>query len=172
MNSNFIPDYVSYFETLARQHKEVLHSESQKHFFVMDINNVLGAMADSSICYPAIILNSLSSRLVGSNLDNANEHFSGGFMVIHHSHDVDDYNSMVDALAISHRIGMDFLQRIHNDILSCKPIAEKALPSWNIFNVSSKMWGPVFDNDFGFSFEFPVIRPIDTAFKPENWNLL
>jgi hypothetical protein len=170
-NSNFIDNYVSYFETLARQHKLIKHSDTERHFFVMDINEVLGAMADSSIKYPAVILNALSARMAGSSLDNVNEQINGGFLVIDHCKHIDDYQSMVEAMSRSHQIGLDFLQRIHYDIMKCEPLAMKALPDWNIFHVSSKMWGPVFDNDYGWHFEFPVMRPVEIDFNPDNWNI-
>lgn len=169
MNTDFITDYVAYFEKLAKEHKAIQHSENSRHFFVMDVNEVLGAMADSTIQYPAVILNALSARMAGSSLDNVNEQMNGGFMIIDHCQVVDDYLGMVQALSRSYRIGMEFLQRIHYDIMKCEPLALKALPDWNIFQVTSKMWGPVFDNDYGWHYEFPVVRPLDTTFNPENW---
>jgi hypothetical protein len=170
MNNDFISDYVAYFEQLAREHKDIQHSDTARHFFVMDINEVLGAMADSSIQYPAIILNALSAHMAGSSLDNTNEQVNGGFMVIDHCQQIDDYISMVEAMSRSHRIGLEFLQRIHYDIKKCEPLALKALPEWSIFHVSSKMWGPVFDNDYGWHFEFPITRPIELDFDPDKWN--
>lgn len=170
MNNDFISDYVAYFEQLAREHKDIRHSETARHFFVMDINEVLGAMADSSIQYPAVILNALSARIAGSSLDNTNEQINGGFLVIDHCQQIDNYESMVEAMANSHRIGLEFLQRIHYEIMKCEPLALKALPEWNIWNVATKMWGPVFDNDYGWHFEFPVVRPIELIFNPEKWD--
>lgn len=169
MNDDFIKSYVAYFEKLAREHKMIAHSESNRSFFVMDINEVLGAAADSSLRYPALILNALSMRITGTNPDNSFESVLGGFIVIDHCDKVDDYNQVISAMARSRNIGYDILQRMHYDAKICEPLAIKVLTDFSITNVTAKMWGPVFDNDFGFHFEFPLNQLFELKYDPTNW---
>ena len=37
-------DLISYFENLARRHKSIAHTDSEKHFFRMELDEVLGGI--------------------------------------------------------------------------------------------------------------------------------
>jgi hypothetical protein len=142
-----IEAYVEYFRTIAREHPEI------NGFFMMDINEPLDALR-TTIKYPALILTSLSGSFQASNLDNIIDVVSGGFLVIDHLQQVDNFPSETTLLSKTKRIGVDIISRMLNDYLRCEPLAIKAIPEFDIGTVSYEMIGPMFDNDFGIIFNY------------------
>ena len=137
-----INSYVEYFRTLAREHKEI------NDFYMMDINEPLDALR-SNIKYPALILTSLSGNFEASNLDNILDLINGGFLIIGHLDQIDDFSGEMQLVSKMKQIGTDIIARMLHDHLKCEPLTEKAIPGFNINSVSYEVLGPVFDNDFG-----------------------
>ena len=88
-----INSYVEYFRTLAREHKEI------NDFYMMDINEPLDALR-SNIKYPALILTSLSGNFEASNLDNILDLINGGFLIIGHLDQIDDFSGVLNSLPV------------------------------------------------------------------------
>jgi len=83
-----ISSYIEYFRTLAGEHKEI------NDFYIMDINEPLDALR-STIKYPAMILTSLSGTFEASNLDNILDFVNGGFMILGHLDQVDNFSAEI-----------------------------------------------------------------------------
>ena len=158
-----INSYVEYFRTLAREHKEI------NDFYMMDINEPLSAMR-SNIKYPALILTSLSGNFEASNLDNILDVVNGGFLIIGHLDQIDDFSGEMQLVSKMKHIGTDVIARMLHDHMKCEPLALKAIPVFNINSVSYEMLGPVFDNDFGviYSFKFQDMLILDINL--ERWS--
>lgn len=144
-----INSYVAYFRTLASEHKEI------NDFYMMDINEPLDALR-SNIKYPALILTSLSGSFEASNLDNILDLINGGFLIIGHLDQIDDFSGEMQLVSKMKQIGTDIIARMLHDHMKCEPLALKAIPGFNINSVSYEMLGPVFDNDFGVMFSFKL----------------
>ena len=157
-----INSYVEYFRTLAREHKEI------NDFYMMDINEPLDALR-SRIKYPALILTSISGNFESSNLDNILDLVNGGFLVIEHLDQVDDFSGEMQLISKMKQIGIDIIVRMLHDYLKCEPIAVNAIPGFNINAVSYEMLGPVFDNDFGILFNFKYQEYLDLELDPTIW---
>ena len=157
-----INSYVEYFRTLAREHKEI------NDFYMMDINEPLDALR-STIKYPALVLTSLSGTFEASNLDNILDSVNGGFMILGHLAQVDDFSGEMQLVSKMKQIGTDVIARMLHDHLKCEPLAVKAIPGFNINSVSYEMLGPVFDNDFGLLFSFKLESLLDFEYNPMNW---
>ena len=157
-----INSYVEYFRTLAREHKEI------NDFFMMDINESLEALR-SKIKYPAMILTSLSGNYEASNMDNILDVVNGGFLVIGHLDQIDDFSGEVQILSRMKQIGIDVISRLLHDHMKCEPHTLKAIPGFNINTVSYEMLGPVFDNDFGVIFSFKLFDCLDLEYNSEKW---
>ena len=145
-----INGYVEYFRTLAREHKEI------NDYYMMDINEPLDALR-SNIKYPALILTSLTGNFEASNLDNILDLINGGFLIIGHLDQIDDFSGEVQLISKMKQIGTDIISRMLYDQMKCEPLALKAIPGFNINSVSYEMLGPVFDNDYGVLFSFRII---------------
>ena len=157
-----INSYVEYFRTLAREHKEI------NDFYMMDINEPLDALR-SRIKYPALILTSISGNFESSNLDNILDLVNGGFLVIEHLDQVDDFSGELLLLTRMKQIGTDIIARMLHDYMKCELLTLKAIPGFNINSVSYEMLGPVFDNDFGVMFSFKLEDCLDLDFYLDKW---
>ena len=157
-----INSYVEYFRTLAEQHKEI------NDFYMMDINEPLDALR-SNIKYPALILTSLSGNFEASNLDNILDLINGGFLIIGHLDQIDNFSGEMQLVSKMKQIGIDIIARMLNDHLQCEHLALKAIPVFNINSVSYEMLGPVFDNDFGMIFTFKIQYLIDYEYDSSKW---
>jgi hypothetical protein len=157
-----ISSYVEYFRTLAREHKEI------NDFYMMDINEPLAALR-SNIKYPALILTSLSGNFEASNLDNILDLTNGGFLIIGHLVQVDDFSGEMTLISKMKQIGIDIISRMLYDHHRCELLAVKAIPGFNVNSVNFETLGPVFDNDFGVLFSFKIQDCLDLEYKAEKW---
>ncbi len=159
-----INSYVEYFRTIAREHKEI------NDFYMMDINEPLAALR-SNIKYPALILTSLSGNFEASNLDNILDLINGGFLIIGHFDQIDDFSGEMQLVSKMKQIGIDIIARMLHDYLKCELLAMKAIPGFNINSVSYEMLGPVFDNDFGMMYSFKFQCDLELDFCPSKWEI-
>jgi len=158
-----INSYVEYFRILAREHKEI------NDFYMMDINEPLDALR-SNIKYPALILTSLSGNFEASNLDNILDLINGGFLIIGHLDQVDDFSCEMQLVSKMKQIGTDVIARMLHDYLKCELLTLKAIPGFNINSVSYEMLGPVFDNDFGMMYSFKLQECPVFGYDPTKWD--
>ena len=157
-----INSYVEYFRKIAAEHKEI------NEFYMMDINEPLAALR-SNIKYPALILTSLSGNFEASNLDNILDLTNGGFLIIGHLVQVDDFSGEMTLISTMKQIGIDIISRMLHDHLECEMLAVKAIPGFNVNSVNFETLGPVFDNDFGVLFSFKIQDCLDLEYYPEKW---
>ena len=160
-----INSYVEYFRTLAREHKEI------NDFYMMDINEPLDALR-SNIKYPALILTSLSGNFEASNLDNILDLINGGFLIIGHLDQIDDFSGEMQLVSKMKQIGTDIIARMLHDYMKCESLALKAIPGFIINSVSYEMLGPVFDNDFGLIYSFQIKELLDLNYDKTKWEVL
>lgn len=160
-----INSYVEYFRTLAREHKEI------NDFYMMDINEPLDALM-STIKYPALILTSLSGTFEASNLDNILDSINGGFMILGHLDQVDNFSAEMQLISKMKQVGIDVIARMLHDYLKCEVLSLKAIPGFNINSLTYEMVGPVFDNDFGVMFSFKIQDCLDLEYNKSRWDFL
>ena len=159
---NDINSYVEYVRTLAREHKEI------NDFYMMDINEPLDALR-STIKYPALILTSLSGNFEASNLDNILDSVNGGFMILDHLDQVDNFSAEMQLVSKMKQIGADIIARMLYDQMKCDLLVLKAIPGFNINSVTYEMLGPVFDNDYGVLYSYKFLRCIVMEYNPLIW---
>ena len=159
-----INSYVEYFRSIAREHKEI------NDFYMMDINEPLDALR-SKIKYPALILTSLSGNFEASNLDNILDLINGGFLIIGHLDQIDDFFGEMQLVSKMKQIGTDIIARMLYDHQKCEPLTVKPIPGFNINSVSYEMLGPVFDNDYGVMFSFKLQDCPDLEYNPSKWEM-
>ena len=123
-----INSYVEYFRTLAREHKEI------NDFYMMDINEPLNALR-SNIKYPALILTSLSGTFEASNLDNILDSINGGFLIIGHLDQVDNFSAEMQLISRMKQIGTDIIARMLQDLMRCELLTLKAIPGLSLIHI-------------------------------------
>jgi len=159
---NDINSYVEYVRTLAREHKEI------NDFYMMDINEPLDALR-STIKYPALILTSLSGNFEASNLDNILDSVNGGFLIIGHLDQIDNFSAEIQLVSKMKQIGTEVIARMLHDHLKCELLVLKAIPGFNVNSITYEILGPVFDNDYGVMFSFKLQDCLDLGYDPSRW---
>lgn len=146
-----ISSYIEYFRRIATEHYEI------NGFYMMDINEILGGLR-STVKYPALILENLSGNYMASNLDNPLEVINGGFLIIDHLPNPDDFQGEVAIIDRMKEIGRQVIARMLQDKMKCELLAEKAIPGFDLNMVTFEVIGPVLDNDFGCLFNYSFIQ--------------
>jgi hypothetical protein len=157
-----ISSYIEYFRKLASEHKEI-HG-----FYMIDINEILDGLR-STVKYPALILENLSGSYLASNLDNPLEVINGGFLIIDHLPNLDDFQGEMALIDRMKEIGHQVIARMLHDKMKCEPLAEKAIPGFDVNSVSFEVLGPVFDNDYGVNFAFTIKSCRNLQYDQKYW---
>jgi len=135
---------------------------------MMDINEILDGLR-STVKYPALILENLSGSYMASNLDNPLEVINGGFLIIDHLPNPDDFPGEMVLIDRMKAIGHQVIARMLHDHLKCEPLTEKAIPGFDVNTVSFEVIGPVFDNEYGILYSFRVQRIINLYIDEQVW---
>ncbi len=157
-----ISSYIEYFRQIATEHKEI------NGFYMMDINEILDGLR-STVRYPALILENLSGSYMASNLDNPLEVINGGFLIIDHLPNPDDFQGEVAIIDQMKLIGQQVIARMLHDKMKCEPLTEKAIPGFDINTVTFEVVGPLFNNDFGVIMNFRIIDLVDLFINELLW---
>jgi hypothetical protein len=157
-----ISSYIEYFRRIATEHKEI------NGFYMMDINEILDGLR-STVKYPALILENLSGSYMASNLDNPLEVINGGYLIIDHLPNPDDFQREVFLIDRMKRIGNQVIARMLHDHLKCELLTSKSIPGFDVNTVTFEVMGPVFDNDFGILYSFKLEDLLDLEYQEEMW---
>ena len=157
-----ISSYIEYFRKIAAEHQDI------NGFYMMDINEILDGLR-STVKYPALILENQSGSYMASNLDNPLEVINGGFLIIDHLPNPDDFQGEVVIIDRMKQIGQQVIARMLQDKMKCELLAEKAIPGFDLNTVTFEVVGPVFDGDFGLLFSFRQTRLVDYVYDPSAW---
>jgi len=169
-------NHLQYFENISRMLKTIGHTDNQPHFFkASTIGQLEGLITSLSIAqYPALVVfDKKDGRLLDRDSDN---------LV-----DLQYYQVMILAPADglnsdSRQVVMDNCFSIFRSILSkmtMDKITDSRMPvtreltglrNLNRNEIVYNSLGPVFDNLHGIEFSFTIGNPINTAFKPGEWN--
>jgi len=114
-----ISRYIEYFRKITQEHPDT------NSFYMMDINEPLDARR-STIKYPALILTSLSGSFEASNLDNILDSVNGGFMILGHIDQVNNFFGEIQLVSKMKQIGADVIARMLHDHMKCELLALKA----------------------------------------------
>lgn len=116
-----VQEIQDYFESLAKNHTYINHSDSQKHFYKIDIEEYFDKI--DSAQYPIFALERAEFNLSGSIHDNISKNRTIGFMIINAYKD-GDYNAINRIYDETEEVGDDFINRIMNDV---ETLRDKAL---------------------------------------------
>lgn len=103
-------DLISYFENIARTHIEIGHSDREKHFFRMEIDEILSGISRTDVNFPMLALEGYSYRFTDFKSDNILKNRQGAFVLLTHVSDISDYGAVHQQ--------WDFLEEIADDILA------------------------------------------------------
>lgn len=108
-------DLVKYFEMVATNHHQINHSDYEKHFFRMQIDEVINGLNSSRLNFPALILEEYSFSFTDHHSDNILKTRTGAFILLEHLPDRGNYDLMHEIWDKLEIIGTDILLRMKAD---------------------------------------------------------
>lgn len=160
-------DLITYFETLATQHVDIGHSEGEKHFFRMELDEVLTGINRTDVAYPFLALEGYSFDFTDNRADNIIKNRKGAFMLIDHLSDPGDYDRMHQIWDELEVIGTDILLRMKRDKRNGDvPV----IRDFQFDSVEAELIMNQIGNDVGIRFQFNLGSPVDGDVDATKWN--
>jgi len=159
-------DLISYFENLAALHKSIAHSEQEKHFFRMELDEVLSGINRSNVNYPLLILEGYSFQFIDNRSDNLLKKRSGAFILLDHIPDLSDMDLIHEKWDQLEEIGTDIIIRINAD----KRSREIPVVRHMDFNeTQGTLIRNSIGNDVGIRFTYSITSPTPAILTALNW---
>lgn len=159
-------DLISYFENLARRHVAIRHTDTEKHFFRMELDEVLGGMNRSDVSFPMLILEGYSFDYTDNKSDNLMKNRRGGFMLIDHLNDITDYDRMHQIWEEMEVIGDDLLAKIKADK---RNRLTPAVRQFDFASVEAHLLMTELGNNVGIRFTFTLSAAQSTDVDESKW---
>jgi hypothetical protein len=159
-------DLISYFESIARKHVHIRHTDQEKHFFRMEIDEVLAGINRTDVSYPMLILEGYSYNFTDNRSDNILKNREGAFILMGYVNDITDYNAIHEQ--------WDFMESIADDILA-KIKADKRNPktpvirSFDLGSVKVTLIMNEIGNNVGLRIRYDITSPQPLEVNPEMW---
>lgn len=162
------PEYIAYFEFIARKHRAIAHSDTQTSFFVVKDDNlaeVQQAVRDT-LHLPALLLDQYIDDVLTDN-DNYRLLVKGGFSVLE-TFESGNQVDMRQARAEARRIAGTIINRIRRDCLAATgPLASFRILPGSTYSGDDT---PIVSNtSVGWSYNFMWTMPRAVALNPDDW---
>jgi hypothetical protein len=155
---------VQYFESLARQHVGIQHTDTEKHFYRFEIDEVLSGLGN--INYPALILEAYAIGYTDNKSDNILKNRKGAFILLDTVPDRGDHDAIHAVWDELEEIGDDILARIRADKQNRNV---SAVRNFDIGNTEVSIIANRVGNDYGLRYEFELGSVANTDVNPERW---
>jgi hypothetical protein len=159
-------DLILYFENLARTHVDILHSDSEKHFFRMEIDEVLEGINRTDVAYPMLILEGYSFEFTDNKSDNLLKNRQGAFILLDHISDNSDHNSIHQKWDELEEIATELLLKIKSDKLN--PLTP-VVRNFDFASVNVALLLNQIGNDVGVRITYTITSPVTIDLNPEKW---
>ena len=159
-------DLISYFENLARKHTDILHSDGEKHFFRMEIDEVLEGINRSDVAYPMLILEGYSFDFTDNKSDNLLKNRQGAFILLDHISDNSDHNSIHQKWDELEEIATEILVKIKTDKTKTPT---NIIRDFNFESVNASLILNQIGNDVGIRITYTITSPITNSLNPTKW---
>ncbi len=166
--TNFnITEYVNYFQQAAVNNKLLLHvvgDKANKHFFNLDIEEVLGGQRFEFKNY-ALVLEDVDGGFADALSDNIREVPNCAFSIIK-QFDVKmgSHTDKVTLLSDSLVIGKQIVTKLRKDRMN-RVLSHLDMNSFRYHKI-----GPVMGSAYGYRFTFNFDQPAFLKFEPSQWN--
>ncbi len=157
---------VTYFENLARQHRDIGHTDSEKHFFRMETDEVLGGINRTDVNYPMLIMEGYSYDFTDSKSDNLLKNRRGAFMLLDHVSDPTDFDAMHRAWEKMEEIGDELILRMKAD--KRNPYSP-VIRDFQFSGVEATLIANEIDNNCGIRYTYTLTSPLSNDVNPDKW---
>ena len=152
MTSSF-SELVNYFERIARNIRAIRHSDSEKHFFRMEVEEVLAGINRTDVCYPFFILEGYSFSYLDHNSDNLIKNRRGAFMLIDRVSDPTDIDAIHRVWDHMEEIGDEIILKIKSD--KRNPL-ENAIRDFDFSSVEAVLIANELEGNYGIRFSYII----------------
>lgn len=157
-------DMVAYFKQLATEHTAIAHSDTEKHFFRFELDEVLTGLP-RGMNYPAIVLEGYRFSLIDNKSDNVIKRRDGAFMLLDHIPDTGDHDHIHNVWGDLEEVGDDIIARIRHD--KRNPLSP--VRDFNVNSVEANLLSTEFGNLYGIRFTFTMDASFETDINEEKW---
>lgn len=162
--SYYISDYINYFEDIARQHKDIAHTDIEKHFFRMESAEIVNGLT-SDVNWPIMVLEAYDISYRSKNTNNILKSHNGAFMILMKPDSEQDFDSIHEIWEKCEIIGSDIITRIYNDRFSVQePVVRFDMNSVEAHPVATDIEG-----SYGYRFTFSMINRQDHIVDTDKW---
>ena len=159
-------DLISYFENLARKHTDILHSDGEKHFFRMEIDEVLEGINRTDVAYPMLILEGYSFDFTDNKSDNLLKNRQGAFILLDHISDNSDHNTIHQKWDELEEIATEILVKIKSDKIN--PLTP-VVRNFDFESVNVSLILNQIGNDVGVRITYTITSPVTNDPNPGKW---
>jgi hypothetical protein len=159
-------DLISYFENLARKHTDILHSDGEKHFYRMEIDEVLEGINRTDVAYPMLILEGYSFDFTDNKSDNLLKNRQGAFILLDHISDNSDHNTIHKKWDELEEIATEILVKIKSDKIN--PLTP-VVRNFDFESVNVSLILNQIGNDVGVRITYTITSPVTNDPNPGKW---
>lgn len=159
-------ELISYFESLARMHKDIGHRDMEKHFFRMEIDEVLAGINRTDVKTPFLILEGYGYNFTDNKSDNLLKNRTGAFMLVDHVSDSTDMNAIHEVWDRMEEIGDELLIRMKNDK---RDPTVKAVRDFDFSSVEATLIATEMSNHYGIRYTYTLTSARSNEVDPEKW---
>lgn len=157
--------YVSYFEDIARNLIAIGHTDSEKHFFRLELDELLVSLG-SKINWPCLVLEGYDVRFIDKSGDNVLKNRTGAFVVMDKLKNAQDFDAI-------HAI-YDKCETICDDIISKMYFDKKTrrhavVKDFDLEQVEYILLNNEVECSYGIRVSFPITNTHDIAVNPDKW---
>ena len=158
-------DLQAYFDNLARNHSEILHTDQEKHFFHSDLNQILSGIRET-VNFPAVFIADYDYSFVDNDSDNHLKKRSVALVFLDHTDEIDDFDSIRDIYSHMEEISDDWLNRIYADKLERR---HAFLKDFELNEINAVQFSTV-DNNFGIWLPISATSLHDININADKWS--
>ena len=163
-----IKTYLDYFQKIAENHQEILHSSAKKRFFRLNNIELNGSMR-SSIDFEKTILMVESYELTPKD-DHSENHlieYTGAFSILSRV-ELDDFEAENEALEKCEKIALECSKRMYKNSLD-HGNPGKVFLNLEPSSFSFQKVGPIFNCFFGMRVQFNFSGTYSIDVDPSQW---
>ena len=157
---------VTYFENLARLHKEIGHCDQEKHFFRMEVDEVLAGITRTDVATPFLILEGYGYDFTDSKSDNILKNRNGAFMLLDHVSDPTNFEAIHAVWDHMEEIGDELLIRMKTD--KYNPLTP-VIRDFQFSSVQATLIANEIDGKYGIRYTYTLTSPRSNDPDPEKW---
>lgn len=157
-------DLQAYFENFARLHASILHTDSEKHFFHSNLNEILSGLR-STVNFPCVLMADYDYSFIDNDSDNHIKKRSVALVFLDHASDIDDFEAISGIYSLMEQIADDWINRIYADKLDRR---HAFLKDFEINETNAVQFSTA-DNNFGIWLPISVSSLHNISIDTQKW---